>query len=237
MVTYNLEIRNKYVIERSGKGLVSMVKPYSLFILSTIILGLGICLVTMADLGTTAITSPPYVMSQFVPISFGMLVMLMNTLYVFIQLILLSSKFPKTQYLQLLVGPVLGVAIDSWSYIISFIPQPFYSVQLFMVVLGCVVIALSIVLQLKANVVNNPAEGIVKVIAIKTNQPFSTIKLMFDVVLVIIALIISTTALGMIYGVREGTIISTILVGALVKVIQNLTNVERFSPEPVKLEK
>ena len=200
--------------------MLNTIKSYSLFIFSTIILGLGICLVTLAELGTTAITSPPYVMSQFIPITFGMLTMCMNTLYVFLQFILLRSDFPKTQYLQLLVGPVLGVAIDSWSYLIYHIPT-YYSIQLFMVITGCVVIAWSIVLQLKANVVNNPAEGIVKVIAMKTNKPFGQIKLLFDVFLVIMALIISVSVLGMIYGVREGTVISAILVGPLVKIMQN----------------
>ena len=201
--------------------MLNTIKSYSLFIFSTIILGLGICLVTLAELGTTAITSPPYVMSQFIPITFGMLTMCMNTLYVFLQFILLRSDFPKTQYLQLLVGPVLGVAIDSWSYLIYHIPKTHYSIQLFMVITGCVVIAWSIVLQLKANVVNNPAEGIVKVIAMKTNKPFGQIKLLFDVFLVIMALIISVSVLGMIYGVREGTVISAILVGPLVKIMQN----------------
>lgn len=195
-------------------------KAYSLFIFSTIILGLGICLVTLAELGTTAITSPPYVMSQFIPLTFGMLTMCMNTLYVFLQFILLGSEFPKTQYLQLLVGPVLGVAIDSWSYLILLIPKTHYTVQLFMVITGCAVIAWSIVLQLKANVVNNPAEGIVKVIAMKTSTAFGQIKLLFDVFLVIVAVIISFSVLGTIYGVREGTVISAILVGPLVKIMQ-----------------
>ena len=201
--------------------IINSIKAYSLFIFSTIILGLGISFVTLAELGTTAITSPPYVMSQFIPVTFGMLTMFMNTLYVFLQLLLLGSEFPKMQYLQLLVGPVLGVAIDSWSYLINLIPREHYSIQLFMVITGCVVIAWSIVLQLKANVVNNPAEGIVKVIAMKAKKPFGQIKFWFDVFLVIVALIISVSVLGTIYGVREGTVISAILVGPLVKIMQN----------------
>lgn len=65
-----------------------------------------------------------------------------------------------------------------------------------MVLTGCVIIAYSTILQLKANVVNNPAEGIVKAITIKTKKEFGTIKLYFDVSLVVIAIIISLIALG-----------------------------------------
>lgn len=200
----------------------SLIKSYSLFMLSLIVMGLGISLVTLAYLGTTPITSPPFTASFSVPISFGMLTMLMNFIFVLIQIILLGKEFKREQYLQLLVGPVLGVAIDGWSLIISLYLTENYLVKLGMVILGCIIIALSTIIQLKANVVNNPAEGIVKAIAYKTNKEFGDIKLYFDITLVIIALIISYVTLGEIQGVREGTIISAIIIGPMIRKFQQV---------------
>lgn len=203
------------------------IKAYGLFLLSVFTMGLGISLVTFAELGTTAITTPPYVLSLLIPISFGMLTMLFNILCVLIQIILMGKDFPKTQYMQLLVGPVLGLAIDFWYYLISSISKPHYIMQLSMVLIGCAIIAISIVLQLKAQVVNSPAEGVVKTIAMKTKKDFSRVKVFFDIGLVLLAAIISFVGFGAIYGIREGTVISAFLTGPLVKVFQKLSNSQR----------
>ncbi len=200
--------------------LSKVIKSYSLFVLSVFAMGLGISLVTLAYLGTTPITSPSFTLSLFIPISFGMLTMLMNFVFVLLQIIILGKEFPKEQYIQLVVGPILGIAIDFWSYFVEMISQPYYWMSVLMVLTGCVIIAYSTILQLKANVVNNPAEGIVKAITIKTKKEFGTIKLYFDVSLVVIAIIISLIALGNIQGVREGTVISAVIIGPLIRTFQ-----------------
>ncbi len=195
-------------------------KPFGLFFISIFVLGLGISLVTLADLGTTAITSPPYVLSLFTPLSFGMYTMLFNILYVLLELSIMRGDFKKIQYFQLLVGPILGTSIDFWSVLVDYLSKPHYLIQLFMVISGCFIIACSIILQLKANVINNPVEGVVKAISLKTNIPFSTVKICFDMSLVCLALLTSWFAFGTIRGMREGTIISAILVGLFIKWMQ-----------------
>src|SRR5699024_717825 len=144
-----------------------ILRGYGLFLLSLCIMGKGISLVTLAHLGTTPLTSPPYVLSLSLSIICGMLAMLANFFLVLIEIIVIGCNFPKEQYLQLIVCPILGLSIDFWSYFILYIPQPFYIIQLLMVIIGCAIIAYSTVLQLKANVVNNPAEGVVKAFAFK----------------------------------------------------------------------
>ena len=201
----------------------NIIKSYGLFLLSLIIMGFGISLVTLAQLGTTPITSPPYVFSLFLPVSFGMLTMLFNFFFVLIQIILLGKDFQKIQYLQLIVGPILGLAIDLWSTLIILFVQPYYLAQLSMVVIGCVIIAFSTILQLKAQVVNNPAEGIVKAFSIKTSKEFGVVKLYFDVSLVCLAFLISFVAFGTVQGIREGTIISALLIGPLIKMFKKQT--------------
>lgn len=198
------------------------IKNYGLFIFSVFILGLVIALVTEAQLGTTAITSAPYVLSLFTPLSFGMFTMIFNILYVLIEKLIMRSEFKKIQYLQFLVGPILGWAIDFWSQFVVYFARPFYMIRLLMVVIGCFIIACSVILQLKANVINNPAEGVVKAIATKANISFGTVKIGFDVSLVCIAALTSLVVFKTIHGIREGTLISAVITGMFIKWLQRM---------------
>lgn len=194
-----------------------IVKGYGLLLISLLIMGTGISLVTLANLGTTAISSLPYVLSFVFPLSFGAFTALMNITFVFIQILLMKKEFPKEQYLQFIVGPILGLSIDLNMYLFSFLQTPTYLMQVIMLLIGCTLLAFSTVLQLEANVVNNAGEGIVKVLALKSKKKFGDVKLIVDVSIVVVAVAISFIGLAEIQGIREGTIVSALIVGPMVK--------------------
>ena len=194
-----------------------IVKGYGLLLISLLIMGTGISLVTLANLGTTAISSLPYVLSFVFPLSFGAFTALMNITFVLIQILLMKKEFPKEQYLQFIVGPILGLSIDLNMYLFSFLQTPTYLMQVIMLLIGCTLLAFSTVLQLEANVVNNAGEGIVKVLALKLKKKFGDVKLIVDVSIVVVAVAISFIGLGEIQGIREGTIVSALIVGPMVK--------------------
>lgn len=199
-------------IERKNK-----MASYVLFLASIVVMGLGISLVTHANVGTTAITSPPFVLSlSSLPLTFGTLTILFNITYIVIQIILMKEKFPKIQYLQIVVSFILGIAIDFWTAMVQNFTPTNYLVQLALVLIGCFIIAFSTRMQLKADVVNNPAEGIVRAISTKTKSDFGSIKVKFDVFLVALAIVLSFVLFGNIQGVREGTIISAFITGYMV---------------------
>lgn len=195
----------------------NVIKRYVLFLLSLFIMGLGISLVTKSNLGTSAISSIPYILSIVYPLSFGMFTFITNVIFVMLQIIILGEKFPKKQYLQLIVGPVLGLFIDLGMFLFTWVSPVSYFVKLFILLIGCLVLAFSIFLQLAAGVITNPGEGIVKAIAIKTGKEFGNVKVVFDFVLVLIAALFSFLVIGSIQGIREGTLITAILVGFLIK--------------------
>lgn len=196
---------------------------YFKFVLSLIIMGFGIAVVTKSNLGTSAISSIPYVLSQVFSLSFGTFTLIINLTYFLIQLIVLNKNFPKQQYLQIIVGPILGLFIDVSMKILQSINVSVYYLQIFILLVGCFIIGFSIWLQISANVVTNPTEGMVKLIANKINKEFSLVKILFDVFLVIIASIISIIGLGKIVGVREGTLISAFFVGYVIRFINYLS--------------
>lgn len=199
------------------------IKNYLLFILSLAVMGFGIALVTKSGLGTSAVSSVPYVLSKVFPkYTFGMFTFAINMLYYLIQIIILRKDFPKNQYLQIIVGPFLGFFIDLSMSILSNLNLDIYLLQLLILVIGCFIVAYSIWLQLLANVVINPTEGIVKVLSDKLKIVFSSMKTYFDIFLVIASCLISYIGLSQIVGVREGTLISAFLVGYFIRLINKI---------------
>lgn len=182
-------------------------------------MGLGVDLTTKSNLGTSPISSVPYVLSMILPLTFGENTFLLSLLFILIEIFILRKDFPKEQYFQVLVGPIFGFFIDFGMRIFAFVNSRFYAEKIVVLLLGCILIALGVYLQVVASVIINPGEGLVKTIANKTGQEFGTIKVMLDCTLVLIATVISLFAFKTIRGLREGTIISAILVGSITKII------------------
>ena len=119
----------------------------------------------------------------------------------------MGREFPREQYLQFLVAPILGLSVDLSMHLFSFVHTNSYIAQIAVLLIGSAIVAASILMQLEANVVNNSGEGLVKAISIKVKKDFSSVKLCFDVSLVLIAISISLLAMGEFNGIREGTIV------------------------------
>jgi uncharacterized protein len=191
---------------------------YFIFVVGLFFMGLGISLTTKSDLGTSPISSVPYVFSMIFPVTFGQFTFLLSLLFLLVEIIILRKNFPKEQFLQVVVGPFFGLFVDWGMAIFDFLNPNFYAEKIIILLLGCIILALGIYLQVAANVIINPGEGVVKTIAKKTEKEFGTIKIMFDSTLVITAIVISLFDFGTIKGLREGTIISAILVGYITKI-------------------
>lgn len=189
------------------------VKHYGLFLISVWVIGLGISMITQSNLGTTAVTSLPFVLSVIFPLSFGTFTMLMNILLVFLQMLILKKDFQKKQYLQFFVGPLLGLSIDSNATIFSFLQTSPYLVKLLFILLGCVVLAFGIFLQLSSQTIYNPTEGIVNALALTFQKPFGNVKLIFDSGLIVFSVLLSLVVLSNVTGIREGTVLSALLIG------------------------
>lgn len=198
------------------------VKRYSLFLLSIVTVGTGITMITQTGLGTTAVTSIPYVLSRLTALSFGTLTMLFNIFWVFLQWSILRNRFEKKQFLQFFVGPVLGMTIDGSAFLLGPLAPDFYIGQIIYLIIGSIVLAFGVFMQIEAAVIYNPVEGIVYAIAQVINKQFGDIKVTFDFVLVLIAAVLSFLTLGTIVGLREGTILSALLIGPMTNVFQSL---------------
>lgn len=182
-------------------------------------------------LGTSPISCVPTTLSYFTPLSIGGWTFVMNVLFVLIQIILLRRDFSPVQLLQIPYVFVFSALIDLFVPVFSPLPMPNYPIQLFWSVVGCFMTAFGVFLQVKASFLTLPGEGIVLSIAKVSKWPFPKCKIGFDTTNVIVATVTSLIAMGGLYGVREGTIISALAVGAIVGLFNRLLpHFEKFCP-------
>lgn len=201
-----------------------LILRYGILLSGLFFMGLGIALVTKSNLGTSAISSLPYVCSLIFPLTFGQFTFLLSLIFFSTEILILRREFPKGQLLQILIGPFFGYFTDLGMSLFAYIDPQTYPARLLALFLGCLLLALGIYLQVAPNVLINPGEGVVKALAHKSGYRFGNIKIGFDTTLVILSSLLSWTVLGSIYGIREGTLISAFLVGFLVKVCSRIAN-------------
>ncbi|HHT21815.1 MAG TPA: cytidylate kinase family protein [Bacteroidales bacterium] len=182
------------------------------------IMAFGVSISICSGLGTTPISSVPYVSNiAFPEISVGTFTILLNVFFVLLQMLILRQNYKFIQLLQIPLIIVFGWFIDvhlSWT--VNFIPAN-YLQQWIYCLLSCLIIALGIFLQVKADVSILLGEGFVMAIAKTTKKDFGFIKILFDSLLVVVALIAVFIFLDKLEGVREGTIVSALLVGFIVE--------------------
>lgn len=175
--------------------------------------GFGVALTTRAGLGTSPISSLPYVVTFITPLSFGMTTFAINVFFVLGQVLILRRAFPVAQYGQLGVVLLFGLFIDLGMWLGGLWVPASYWGRLAEVALGSVVLAAGIALQIHADLLLNPGEGLVKALCRVTHVRFAWMKMGFDMSLVLLALTLSLVALHGVFGLREGTVLAAFAVG------------------------
>jgi uncharacterized protein len=132
---------------------------------------------------------------------------------VLIQLAILRREFRVNNLLQAGAALMFGWFVFLCNHILVFPVPEFYPVRLLFLLVGVIIIGLGIMLYLRANILPQPAEGLILAIQKKTGWKLHNIKVVFDSSVVIIAAVISFIAINKIVGIREGTLISMIGIG------------------------
>ena len=180
----------------------------------------GIVLITKGALGTSQISSIPYVLSLQMPsISFGMFSFIMNMVYIVLQALLLRRQFKPFQLLQIVVNVVFSASIDVFMAMLSFYaPQQLFT-RVLSAIAGCIVLAFGISVEVAPDLIMVPGEGIVAAISKVSGRRFGSVKVAFDVTLILIAAALSWVFFGDLVGVGVGTLLSAVSVGQFVNLI------------------
>ena len=137
-----------------------------------------------------------------------------------LQIIILRGDFEKRQYLQIVMGTIFSAFIDFSLMLVDFINPVDYVSQLVVLLVSCFVIAIGVLLEIKTEVIYLPPDGIIVALSKALKKEFGKIKPYCDVTFVVITVILSMVFLGYLAGVREGTVISAIIIGPIVRVLK-----------------
>ena len=198
-------------------------KRYVLFMISLFFAALGVALTKHGELGVSPISSVANVMScKFSSFSLGTWLIIWNCILIGGQMIILRKNFQVIQLLQIPLSFLFGWFTDFGMWMVSFIPANVYPVRIAMVVTGIVILGFGISLSVIANVIMNSGEAFVKAVSGMVNKEFGNVKIAFDVFCVILSLVLSLIFFDFtIVGTREGTILSAVLTGIVVKFFGN----------------
>ncbi|MEE1129185.1 MAG: DUF6198 family protein [Methanobrevibacter sp.] len=201
-----------------------MIKRICLFTVGLFIMSLGVAFSIVSTLGTTPISSISYSLALITNINIGITTFIFNAALIFIQIIILRSRFRKKRLLQFINCVMFGYFTDLALYLVSFIPfNNTISYFILFLLISIFLTALGIFIYMPANIAPLPGEGCVEAVAIVTNWRFSSIKIAFDALMVIVSLVMCglfyTNILG---AVNVGTIISAFMVGFTLRQISNL---------------
>ena len=212
------------MVETVGKVTNKTVR-YLFFVIGVMINSFGVALITKAALGTSPISSVPYVLSlQFAP-SLGAFTFVLNLGFILLQAALLGREFPKIQFLQIAVNVVFSAFLDVSMGMLSWLDPTTLPAQLAALLVGCAILGVGVAVEVAPDVLMVPGEGLVRAIYIVVSRRFGsarfgTIKNLFDISLMLIAVVLSLAFFGYLNGIGVGTVIAALLVGRIV----NLTN-------------
>lgn len=194
-------------------------KRYVLFIISLFFAAMGVAFTKHAELGVSPISAVANVLScKLTFFSLGTWLIIWNCVMIIGQIILLGKKFQLIQLLQVPLSFLFGWFTDLGMEIVSQISINLYIERISLVIAGIIILAFGISLSVTANVIMNSGEAFVKAVSDTIKKKFGNVKIFFDVCCVIIALILSIAFFHFkIVGIREGTIISALFTGVVVK--------------------
>lgn len=198
-------------------------KRFILLCSGLIIMAIGVAFSIKAGLGTSPISSVPYVTAKISGLSVGITTIIMNALFIIIQICILNKEYDWFQLLQFPAAILFGSTIDIAVLFIDFISISSYWQQWILCILGIIFLALGISFEIQANLVTTAGEGVILAICKVFPIKFGNMKVIFDITLVTLSVLLSIIFLGELTGVREGTIAAAILVGLITKKTNILT--------------
>lgn len=213
-----------------------IVKRLALYLLGLMLMALGITLLNLSDLGTTPLSSIPYVLSRLLSgsalFTFGRLTLLFHTACALAQ-VAVRRRVTAQILLQIPLAVVFSALLDLFGSLLS-LPAP----PLALCAAGVALSALGIVLIVRAGLMLPAPDALLHAVSERTGRPLSQVKIAGDVLWVAVAALLSLALLlsrgtagfwpllsgcfGGRLAVGVGTLIAMYFTGRLVGVFRRL---------------
>ena len=195
---------------------------YGISTLGLVIIALGVAISIKSNLGIAPPSCPPTILNlKWTGISVGTFTWMMHLVFIAIQALVLRKDFRLRYLMQIPAAFVFGYMCDAAIWLFDAIEAPAtnYAVQLVLSLLGVILAAIGIQIEVIGKGWILAGDQIVVVFADVLRRPFGTMKVIFDVIMVAFTAAFSWFAFGLLTGngttviIREGTLILAFLTG------------------------
>ncbi len=180
-------------------------------------IAMGVALSTKSGLGVSPSASLPYLLCRLFPISMGTFTIIVNIVFVLVQILLLRKNYHPIQLLQLAVVMCFGFFTDFTNGLVAAMQVTAYPLRLALCVVSCAVMGFGLYLEVKAGLIVMATEGAISAFAQVFHLEFGKVKIGLDCGFVIVSCCVSLIGFGRLEGIREGTVLAAVLVGLFVQ--------------------
>ena len=204
-------------------------RRYASFVIILFVIALGTSLSIRANLGSSPISAPPYILSLIpgMKMTMGQLTICMHVFFILIQMLLLRKDFEKRQYTQILVSFLFGFYTDLTMWLTAPLQVPFelnpvagYPLRFIELLAGGAILAFGIACEVRCDSLMLAGEGLPLAISRFLRKDFGKVKICSDTCLVCIGTVFMFVYFGhwswKMVGV--GTLVSMFYVGIMVRV-------------------
>ena len=185
-------------------------------VVGAFIIGCGVAIITLSNLGTSAMGSTPLVLSYAFQPTMGTFVAAINIVFVVIQLAIARKDFRPYYLLQIPLSLLMGIFTDLAFIIFGWISTGNYLFSMVDLFIGILVLAFGAWLLKYADIVMVPNNMLSLILSRKFNINFGIAVVIIDVLVVLCAIALGLIFFHQLIGVREGTIIAACLTGFFV---------------------
>ena len=204
-------MRNKHILLRYG---------ISTFGLILVALGVGISI--KSNLGISPPSCPPTILNlRWTALSIGTFTWMMHLFFILLQVVLLRKKFQLRYLMQIPAAFVFGYLCDGaiWLFDAIDAPATTYVWQVVLSLAAVLITAIGIKLEVIGDGWILAGDMTTAVLSEVSHKPFGSVKILFDLSLVLLTALFSWFAFGHLTGngvtvvIREGTLILALLTG------------------------
>lgn len=221
-----MEQRRLFQSREEGGGLsvcmVQYLKRITIYVAGLLFVAFGVAFSINSNLGVSPVNSLPYVISLISGMELGTCIIAVYSFYILLQIIIFRNEFKWVNLTQVLFSFLFGYFTDFSKWVMGDFAIPGYPGRLLMLLASIILIAVGLSLYVDVRLVNMPMEGLTHAISEKVlkGKPFHETKVIVDCTAVGLSILFSLVFLRRLEGVREGTVISALLIGKVMKPIQ-----------------
>ena len=209
-------------------------------------MALGVVFSVKSALGVSPVTCLANVVYQITltlpggGIDLGICTTAVYCLYILAEILILRRQFKPVMLLQIVASFLFGGLVSVSTSVMAFLPAPEgYPMRLVFLLISIPLVALGVMLYLAPNILPTPGEGMSLAISKKTGLSVANCKMIFDCTMVVVSAIVSLAYFHGLVGVREGTVLSALLVGFVMKRMMRVCQAPllRFVERETKVER